>query len=153
MASENACLEWVTFTATHALNLENDMQNWLPDQIHTSSGVSSAQYKLVLQRESWWDQSSYLQQLIDQRLSKPRPVSTQTTDRPSSLASSRRSHDGPSSYFTLDLGSLVGGRDSGKSPKYPEKTLKAMDGILQRIAMGQEVKWDQTNSCIRSSSS
>jgi len=32
------------------------------------------------------------------------------------------------------------GRDASRSPKYPEKLLKVMDGTLQRIAMGQEAK-------------
>ncbi|WVR04402.1 hypothetical protein IAU60_001404 [Kwoniella sp. DSM 27419] len=54
--------------------------------------------------------------------------------------SSRRSQDGTSSFFAFDLSSLVG-RDSAKSPRFPERMLKVLDGTLQRIAMGQEPKY------------
>ncbi|WWC67647.1 uncharacterized protein I206_101557 [Kwoniella pini CBS 10737] len=54
-------------------------------------------------------------------------------------ASSRKSHDG---YFfsSFDFTSLIG-KDSSKSPKYPEKLIRALDGYLQKIAMGQEPKY------------
>ncbi|WWC59160.1 uncharacterized protein I303_101708 [Kwoniella dejecticola CBS 10117] len=51
----------------------------------------------------------------------------------------RKSHDG--SFFpSFDLTSFVG-KDSSRSPKYPEKLFKTLDGYLQRIAMGQEPKY------------
>lgn len=50
----------------------------------------------------------------------------------------RKSHH--DSLFAFDFGSLMG-RDSSKSPKYPEKMLKVLDGTLQRVAMGQEPRW------------
>ncbi|BEJ13854.1 hypothetical protein CspHIS471_0310280 [Cutaneotrichosporon sp. HIS471] len=55
---------------------------------------------------------------------------------PSTVAS--KSQDS-ASVFSLDLGSLLG-RDSVKSPRYPEKFIKIMDSSLQRIAMGQDPK-------------
>lgn len=54
-------------------------------------------------------------------------------------SSGGRQPDNVSSVFSLDLGSLIG-RDSGKSPRYPEKYLKALDTSLQKVAMGQDPK-------------
>ncbi|KLT39881.1 hypothetical protein CC85DRAFT_288059 [Cutaneotrichosporon oleaginosum] len=55
-----------------------------------------------------------------------------------SVTASSKSQDS-SSGFSLDLGSLLG-RDSARSPRYPEKFIKVLDGSLQRIAMGQDPK-------------
>jgi hypothetical protein len=44
-----------------------------------------------------------------------------------------------SSSFSFDFGSLIG-RDSAKSPRYPEKFIKILDASLQKIAMGKDPK-------------
>lgn len=90
------------------------------------------------------DPHSCLQVLLEHRANLPKepvppvqPVASSSTA--SSSTSNRRSqHDGDR-HFGFDLGSLIG-RDSSKSPKYPEKLLKVLDGNLQRIAMGQDQK-------------
>ena len=80
---------------------------------------------------------SCLQVLIDQRshLPPPPPPPTPST----STLTPKRSHYDGHSFRAFDLSSLMG-RDSSKSPKYPERLLKVMDTTLQRIAMGQEPK-------------
>ncbi|WWD22030.1 hypothetical protein CI109_106518 [Kwoniella shandongensis] len=83
---------------------------------------------------------AYLQASIERRSRKPNVRDVDQAGPAPPPSSSRRSYDGPSSFFAFDLGSIVG-RDSSKSPKYPEKMLKVMDGTLQRIAMGQEPKY------------
>nr|XP_019005449.1 uncharacterized protein I203_02304 [Kwoniella mangroviensis CBS 8507]OCF68910.1 hypothetical protein I203_02304 [Kwoniella mangroviensis CBS 8507] len=84
---------------------------------------------------------AYLQALLDRR-SEAAATKEEEASPPlptNHAASSRRSHDG-SFLATFDLGSLMG-KDSSKSPKYPEKLLKFFDSSLQRIAMGQEPKY------------
>ncbi|WVW78775.1 hypothetical protein I302_100737 [Kwoniella bestiolae CBS 10118] len=82
---------------------------------------------------------AYLQDLLDKRAQHPIPKDQESTLPTNHAVSSRRSHDG-SFFTTFDLGSLMG-KDSSKSPKYPEKLLKIFDSFLQRIAMGQEPKY------------
>ncbi|WWD07979.1 hypothetical protein V865_006089 [Kwoniella europaea PYCC6329] len=84
---------------------------------------------------------AYLQALLDRQSQSAAAKDQETSSSlPTNHAtSSRRSHDG-SFFATFDLGSLMG-KDSSKSPKYPEKLLKIFDSSLQRIAMGQEPKY------------
>ncbi|KAK4689773.1 hypothetical protein P7C73_g321, partial [Tremellales sp. Uapishka_1] len=83
-----------------------------------------------------------LQVLVEQRATAVPAAAPTPTRTASTVSTPRRSlHDG-SSFFTLDLGSLMG-RDSSKSPKYPEKLIKVMDATLQRIAMRQEPKYSE----------
>jgi hypothetical protein len=88
-----------------------------------------------------------LQVLLEQRANLPKeapppppPVASSSTAS-SSTPNRRSQHEGSSGggHFSFDLGSLIG-RDSSKSPKFPEKMLKVLDGNLQRIAMGQDAK-------------
>ena len=88
-----------------------------------------------------------LQVLAEQRANLPKevplpPQPIASTSTASSSTPNRRSqHEGGGGggHFSFDLGSLIG-RDSSKSPKFPEKMLKVLDGNLQRIAMGQDPK-------------
>jgi len=88
---------------------------------------------------------SCLQVLIDQRAHLPREpetplqIAASSPSTPSTTPSRKPYYDGHASFFAFDLSSLMG-RDASRSPKYPEKLLKVMDGTLQRIAMGQEAK-------------
>jgi hypothetical protein len=82
---------------------------------------------------------------VEQRANLPKevPVASQPIASSSTASSStpnrRSQHEGGGGHFSFDLGSLIG-RDSSKSPKFPEKMLKVLDGNLQRIAMGQDPK-------------
>lgn len=86
-----------------------------------------------------------LQVLQEQRANLPKepipppPQPVASGSAPSSSTSNRKSQQDGDRHFGFDLGSLIG-RDSSKSPKYPEKMLKVLDGNLQRIAMGQDPK-------------
>ncbi|WVN88902.1 uncharacterized protein L203_104117 [Cryptococcus depauperatus CBS 7841] len=51
-----------------------------------------------------------------------------------------QSHLSTSSRFAFDLSSLIE-RDKSKTPRFPEKLIRALDGVFQRIAMGQEPKY------------
>lgn len=87
---------------------------------------------------------SCLQVLLEHRARQPleilrTEVNHASSSTPSSTPS-RRSYQDSHTFSFFDLSSLVG-RDSSKSPKYPEKLLKVMDNTLQRIAMGQEAKY------------
>jgi hypothetical protein len=89
---------------------------------------------------------SYLQGVLNHRSNQKgeqpsvqNRVPTASTSTPTSTPSRRSYYDGHS-FRAFDLASLMGGREA-RSPKYPEKLLKVIDTTLQRIAMGQEVKW------------
>ncbi|WWC87193.1 uncharacterized protein L201_002079 [Kwoniella dendrophila CBS 6074] len=82
---------------------------------------------------------AYLQAHFEHVAKQPLPKELEEATSTTQSGSSRRSHDG-SFFASFDLGSLMG-KDSSKSPKYPEKLLKVFDGFLQRIAMGQEPKF------------
>lgn len=121
-------------------------------QICSSSSVSSDRLLRAAQgcRSVVLTRCSCLQVLIDQRARQPPPAPPPNPSTPSSATQtpSRRSYqDGGSghSFRAFDFSSLIG-RDSSKSPKYPEKMLKVMDVTLQRIAMGQEPKWVLSSS-------
>ncbi|WVQ97784.1 hypothetical protein IAU59_004898 [Kwoniella sp. CBS 9459] len=83
---------------------------------------------------------AYLQDLIQRPSHGSRAIEKDQLVQNAAAGPSKRAHDGPSSFFAFDLGSLIN-RDSTKSPKYPEKLLKLLDTNLQRIAMGQEPKY------------
>ncbi|WRT65054.1 uncharacterized protein IL334_001996 [Kwoniella shivajii] len=82
---------------------------------------------------------AYLQLMLERRSQSSATKAPDLSVADSSASSSRKSQDG-SFLPSFDLGSFLG-RDQTKSPKYPEKLLKVLDGILQRIAMGQEPKY------------
>lgn len=75
---------------------------------------------------------SLLQEAIDKRLK-------QKTLMLQEAASAAQKAQESLASFSLDLGSLIG-RDASKSPRYPEKYIKTLDGILQRVAMGLDSK-------------
>lgn len=75
---------------------------------------------------------SLLQEAIDKRLK-------QKTLLMQEAASAAQKAQESLASFSLDLGSLIG-RDASKSPRYPEKYIKTLDGILQKVAMGQDSK-------------
>lgn len=79
---------------------------------------------------------SCLQTIVEQRALQPKEPEKPA---PTNVTPARRSNEGSGSFFAFDLGSLMG-RDSSKSPKYPEKLLKVLDMALKKIAMGQEPK-------------
>ncbi|TXT13456.1 hypothetical protein VHUM_00823 [Vanrija humicola] len=71
-----------------------------------------------------------------------RALAAAATPEPSAAPTAtggHRPHDSVAS-FTLDFGSLIG-RDASKSPRYPEKFIKVLDGSLQKIAMGLDPKY------------
>lgn len=77
--------------------------------------------------------SSLLQEAIDKRL-KQKTVLIQEA------ASAAQKAQESLASFSLDLGSLIG-RDASKSPRYPEKYIKTLDSTLQKVAMGQDSKY------------
>lgn len=75
---------------------------------------------------------SLLQEAIDKRLNQKVLLMQEAA------SAAQKAQDSLAS-FSLDLGSLIG-RDASKSPRYPEKYIKTLDGILQKVAMGQDSK-------------
>lgn len=75
---------------------------------------------------------SLLQEAIDKRLKQKSLLMQEAA------SAAQKAQDSLAS-FSLDLGSLIG-RDASKSPRYPEKYIKTLDSILQKVAMGQDAK-------------
>jgi hypothetical protein len=87
---------------------------------------------------SWtecYTKSSLLHDSVEHR--KRSIAALQAPDVPAAAATHTKDTSSP---FSFDFGSLVG-RDSAKSPRYPEKFIKILDVSLQKIAMGKDPKY------------
>ncbi|TYJ58206.1 hypothetical protein B9479_001030 [Cryptococcus floricola] len=57
----------------------------------------------------------------------------------SNISSPQSSSQPSSSALGIDFGALL--KRDAKSPRYPERMIKGLDGLLQRVAMGKETKY------------